>query len=156
MLDPHCYRPFFTHAKRLFDPHPPSGDFGFVELLTALALPESSSEFTPGPAGPGNRMITRHLELWLLERRCDSHSTIFLELAVCVAEQQRQQCRGRRRPVLGSSFQRHVRWRFWGILLISAKRGAAYPVASDLRSARRTVRKRLVPKNTFPSDMALK
>ena len=56
-------------------------------------------------------MITRHLEPGLLERRHGRHSSIFLELAVCVSEQQRQQRREQRRAVLGSSFQRHVRWR---------------------------------------------
>ena len=87
-------------------------DFGFVELVTALALLESGSEFTPGPAGPGNRMITWYLEPRLWKRRYVSHSSISLELAVCVAEQQRQQPREERRSVLGSSIQRHVRWRW--------------------------------------------
>ena len=83
--------------------------------MTALALPESGSDFTPGPAGPGNRIIVRHLEPRLWERRHCRRSSISLELAVCVAEQQRQQPREERRSVLGSSFQRHVRWRwiFW-------------------------------------------
>ena len=102
----------FLHAcKTTFCPNPSSVEFGFLELVTALALPESSSDFTPGPAGPGNRMITWYLEPWLLERRCVSHSSIFLELVVCVAEQQRQQPRRKRRAILGSSIQLHVRWR---------------------------------------------
>ena len=106
------YRVFFTHVKSFYAPAPSSSDFGFVDLVTALALLESGSEFTPGPAGPGNRMITWYLEPRLWKRRCVSHSSIFVELAVCVAEQQRQQCRDQRRSVLGSSIQRHVRWRW--------------------------------------------